>query len=57
MEHVWREAAMTALLAEHDNCSLFVAGCASNQGRFYNCLAVQSPCGPDKGCQVLDKGI
>jgi RNase adaptor protein for sRNA GlmZ degradation len=38
MEHVWREAAMTTLLAEHDNCSLFVAGCASNQGRFYNCF-------------------
>lgn len=30
---VWREEAMAVLLAEED--SLFVAGCMSNQGKFY----------------------
>ncbi|MEU0565125.1 AAA family ATPase [Nonomuraea sp. NPDC005983] len=32
---VWREEAMTDLLADHKEGSLFVAGCKSNQGRFY----------------------
>ena len=32
---VWREDAITKLLAEHTQGSLFVAGCRSNQGKFY----------------------
>ena len=32
---IWREQAMTDLLTGHDAGSLFVAGCKSNQGRFY----------------------
>jgi shikimate kinase len=32
---VWREQAMTALLSRHDSGTLFVAGCKTNQGRFY----------------------
>jgi dephospho-CoA kinase len=32
---IWREQAMTDLLAGHTTGSLFVAGCKSNQGRFY----------------------
>lgn len=32
---VWREPAMAELLAGHHEGSLFVAGCKSNQGRFY----------------------
>ncbi|MEN3534819.1 AAA family ATPase [Microbispora sp. ZYX-F-249] len=32
---VWREEAMTDLLAGHTEGALFVAGCKSNQGRFY----------------------
>ena len=32
---VWREDAVRELLAEHRSGSLFVAGCKSNQGRFY----------------------
>ncbi|MEV1171884.1 AAA family ATPase [Nonomuraea sp. NPDC049784] len=32
---VWREDAMAALLDGHREGSLFVAGCKSNQGRFY----------------------
>ncbi|MEU6721913.1 AAA family ATPase [Nonomuraea sp. NPDC046802] len=32
---VWREEAMDELLAGHQEGHLFVAGCKSNQGRFY----------------------
>ncbi|PPK95425.1 shikimate kinase [Kineococcus xinjiangensis] len=32
---VWREEAITGLLTGHRGGSLFVAGCKSNQGRFY----------------------
>ena len=35
-EQVWREEAMNALLAEHVAGWLFVAGCAANQGLFYD---------------------
>lgn len=33
---VWREEAISDLLAQHDEGALFVAGCKSNQGRFYS---------------------
>jgi dephospho-CoA kinase len=32
---IWREDAITELLASHRRGSLFVAGCKSNQGKFY----------------------
>lgn len=32
---VWREDAIANLLASHDGGHLFVAGCKSNQGKFY----------------------
>ncbi|MEU6788949.1 AAA family ATPase [Nonomuraea angiospora] len=32
---VWRESAISDLLANHREGALFVAGCKSNQGRFY----------------------
>jgi dephospho-CoA kinase len=32
---VWREAAITSLLAGHGHGHLFVAGCKTNQGKFY----------------------
>lgn len=32
---VWREDAIARLLAEDDGRALFVAGCKTNQGRFY----------------------
>jgi predicted ATPase len=32
----WRKDAMDAFLAQHVNGWLFVAGCASNQGSFYD---------------------
>jgi hypothetical protein len=32
---VWREDALTALLATHQHGRLFVAGCKTNQGKFY----------------------
>lgn len=32
---VWREQAITDLLAGHNQDSLFVAGCKTNQGQFY----------------------
>lgn len=32
---VWRERAITDLLTGHSEGSLFVAGCKTNQGRFY----------------------
>ena len=32
---IWREDAITALLASHPHGHLFVAGCKSNQGKFY----------------------
>jgi hypothetical protein len=35
-EQLWREDAMHALLARHITGWLFVAGCASNQGAFYD---------------------
>lgn len=35
-EQLWREDAMRALLAEDAPAGLFVAGCASNQGMFYD---------------------
>jgi adenylate kinase family enzyme len=36
VEQLWREDAMDALLAQHVTGWLFVAGCASNQGSFYD---------------------
>jgi dephospho-CoA kinase len=36
IEQLWREDAMSALLAEDASDGLFVAGCASNQGLFYD---------------------
>ncbi|KLU63356.1 shikimate kinase [Peptococcaceae bacterium CEB3] len=33
---VWREEAIIKLLTEHQQGTLFVAGCKSNQGKFYN---------------------
>jgi shikimate kinase len=35
---VWREEAIARLLAENDSQTLFLAGCKSNQGRFYPLL-------------------
>lgn len=35
-EWLWREDRMAELLAEEDECSLFVSGCVANQGRFYD---------------------
>jgi dephospho-CoA kinase len=32
---IWREDAMNDLLRSHDGGRLFVAGCKTNQGRFY----------------------
>lgn len=32
---IWREDAIAALLATHQDGRLFVAGCKSNQGKFY----------------------
>src|SRR5579875_2540344 len=32
---IWREQQVAQLLTEHENGHLFVAGCKSNQGRFY----------------------
>ncbi|ANS70771.1 putative shikimate kinase [Streptomyces lincolnensis] len=32
---IWREQAITDLLGSHDDASLFVAGCKTNQGQFY----------------------
>lgn len=32
---IWREEAITNLLAGHEHGHLFVAGCKTNQGRFY----------------------
>lgn len=33
---VWREERITELLTGHDEGALFVAGCKSNQGKFYD---------------------
>jgi hypothetical protein len=35
LDWVWREAAITKLLDDQRQGTLFVAGCRSNQGRFY----------------------
>jgi dephospho-CoA kinase len=32
---IWREQAITDLLSSHHDGNLFVAGCKTNQGRFY----------------------
>ena len=32
---IWREEAITGLLASHTHGHLFVAGCKTNQGKFY----------------------
>ena len=32
---IWREEAIIRLLASHDHGHLFVAGCKTNQGKFY----------------------
>jgi dephospho-CoA kinase len=32
---IWREDAISSLLASHDRGRLFVAGCKTNQGKFY----------------------
>ena len=36
VEQLWRDGRMSALLAEDGPGSLFVSGCVSNQGRFYD---------------------
>jgi len=33
---IWREEAITRLLASHKHGQLFVAGCKTNQGKFYS---------------------
>jgi dephospho-CoA kinase len=33
---IWREEAITGLLASHQHGHLFVAGCKTNQGKFYH---------------------
>src|SRR6202049_784329 len=33
---IWREDAITSLLANHEHGHLFVAGCKTNQGKFYS---------------------
>ena len=35
-EWIWREDRMAELLADDDGRTLYVSGCASNQGRFYD---------------------
>jgi dephospho-CoA kinase len=37
-EPLWREDRIAALLDEHADGALFVAGCVANQGRFYPCF-------------------
>jgi hypothetical protein len=34
--HLWREDRIAGLLADRDDRTLFVSGCVSNQGRFYD---------------------
>ncbi len=34
-EQLWREDRIDALLDQHDDGVLFIAGCVSNQGNFY----------------------
>jgi len=36
VEQLWREDLVATLLAEEDAVPLFVSGCASNQGKFYD---------------------
>jgi shikimate kinase len=36
LERVWREDMMSALLAQGGDGPLFVSGCTSNQGKFYD---------------------
>lgn len=36
VDHQWDEPRMTALLAQQRRSTLFVSGCVSNQGRFYD---------------------
>lgn len=36
LEQLWREDLMSALLAEDSDGPLFVSGCTSNQGKFYD---------------------
>jgi dephospho-CoA kinase len=33
---IWREEVITSLLDQHKNGQLFVAGCKTNQGKFYS---------------------
>ena len=33
---IWREGAIASLLDEHENGQLYVAGCKTNQGKFYS---------------------
>ena len=33
---IWRERAIASLLDEHENGQLYVAGCKTNQGKFYS---------------------
>jgi dephospho-CoA kinase len=35
LDWIWREDAIAALLASHQDGHLFVAGCKTNQGKFY----------------------
>src|SRR5437763_870555 len=37
-EWLWREDRMAELLAEDAEPALFVSGCMSNQGKFYDCF-------------------
>lgn len=36
VDHRWHEDRMSVLLAQHDAGSVFVSGCVSNQGKFYD---------------------
>jgi HEAT repeat protein len=40
LEQLWREDRVAEILAEEADDPLFVSGCASNQGRFYDRLDV-----------------
>jgi broad-specificity NMP kinase len=41
LEQLWREDRVADLLAEDADAPLFISGCASNQGRFYDRLDVR----------------
>ncbi|MGI8446498.1 MAG: hypothetical protein ACR2MP_04775 [Streptosporangiaceae bacterium] len=40
---IWRETAITSLLANHKHGRLFVAGCKTNRGKFYHVALLSAP--------------